>query len=84
MLSRYVPPEEFIEMWIKAYNSGLGQTWIAEQLNTTRQNVEGRAATMRKNGVKLPKLRRAQHYKTNPEEVERLNQMIDSTLSSSQ
>lgn len=50
--------KQFIRVWLEAINSNKTQSWIASQLDVTRQYVSAKAVYMRSMGVNLPEYSR--------------------------
>ena len=74
----YLDKDKFVEVWLEAMQKQESQTWIATQLNTSRQGVSAMAFRLRNRGVDLPKLQTG-----NPQpksEVDLLNDKIKKVL----
>lgn len=74
---KQIKAEHFVSLWLEAYQNGDGVDWIAERMNRPRTTVNGMAATLRREGIKLPTLRRRHIEAVN---IEDLNRMIREKL----
>lgn len=74
---RQIKAEHFVSLWLEAYQNGDGLLWIAERMNRPLSTVNGMAATLRREGIKLPSLRRRHIEAVN---IEDLNKMIREQL----
>jgi hypothetical protein len=74
---RQVKAEHFVRLWLEAYEDGDGIAWISERMNRPTSTVNGMAATLRREGIKLPTLRRRHIEAVN---IEDLNRMIKEQL----
>lgn len=74
---RQVKAEHFVKLWLEAYQNGDGLLWVAERMNRPMSTVSGMAATLRREGIKLPSLRRRHIEAVN---IEDLNRMIKEQL----
>lgn len=50
--------EQFVIRWLEARRLGMNQSWVADELDVTRQAVETRKQALTKAGVNLPALPR--------------------------
>lgn len=69
---RQVKAEHFVHLWLEAYENGDGLLWVAERMNRPISTVNGMAATLRREGIKLPSLRRRHIEAVNIEDLNRL------------
>lgn len=74
---RQVKAEHFVRLWLEAYANNDGIDWVAERMNRPRSTINGMAATLRREGIKLPILRRRHIEAVN---IEDLNRMIREKL----
>ena len=74
-MSNRINLEKFVDVWLEACKLGENQTWIAEQLNMSRQGISQRAGYLRARGVELPQLNLSS-YHLNERSVDRLNERI--------
>lgn len=74
---RKIKAKHFVTLWLEAYENGDGLDWIAERMNRPTTVVNGMAATLRREGVELPSLRR-RHVES--VSIEDLNKMIREKL----
>lgn len=80
-----VETSHFVEVWMQAFLAGHNQTWIADQLELSRQRVSNRADQLRSRGVKLPRLKmHVRPYKSSKplsvDEVAHLNEFITNKI----
>lgn len=68
--------EKFVKKWLEAYKQSEGQSWVAKELNTSRQVVYAKAIYLRQKGVKLPALNRV----TQAINTDALNSLIDESM----
>ena len=74
---KQVRAEHFVQLWLEAYENGDGIDWIAERMNRPNSTINGMAATLRREGVRLPTLRRRHIEAVN---IHDLNSMIKEQL----
>lgn len=72
-----IKAEHFVRLWLEAHENGDGIVWIAERMNRPESTVNGMAMTLRREGIKLPSLRR-RHIET--VNIEDMNNMIREKL----
>jgi biotin operon repressor len=53
-----IKAEQFVRLWNEAVDGRHGISWIAKTIGCSDQHVHSMAATLRKQGVKLPNIRR--------------------------
>jgi DNA-binding transcriptional regulator LsrR (DeoR family) len=76
-IKQRVKPEQFVRLWLEAYRNGQKISWIAETMGVSDASVSRMASSCRKNGVKLPNLRRTFTETIN---VNAMNKMISLQL----
>lgn len=74
---RQIKAEHFVRLWMEAYENGDGLVWIAERMNRPTTTVNGMACALRREGIKLPSLRRRHIEAVN---IENLNKLIRERL----
>jgi len=74
---RSIKAKHFVALWLEAYQNGDGLQWIAERMNRPHTTINGMATQLRREGVKLPTLRR-RHIEA--VSIEDLNRMIKEKL----
>lgn len=70
--------EEFVKAWAQAVRDGNNQSWLAEHFKVSRQHISQKAIYLRKNGVKLPTMKRT--YVTESPDVDSLNALLEKEL----
>lgn len=60
-----LPPNQFVEMYMKFWREGKTMTDLAKALGVTKQAVSSRGRYMRKQGVRLPTFKRYNIHKLN-------------------
>lgn len=53
-----IKAEQFVSLWNEAVENRQSISWIAKTINCSDQTVHSMASTLRKQGVKLPNIRR--------------------------
>lgn len=53
-----IKAEQFVRLWNEAVENRHGISWIAKTIDCSDQTVHSMAATLRKQGVQLPNIRR--------------------------
>jgi hypothetical protein len=53
-----VKAEQFVRLWNEAVENRNGISWVAKTIGCSDQNVSQMAASLRKEGVMLPNIRR--------------------------
>lgn len=70
--------DKFLDIYLAAYKTGQTTRQCAERIGINSIVFNGRVASLKKKGIRLPKLRRATAM--TQEEVDRLNAKIDKAL----
>lgn len=70
----------FVGIWLRAYHNSENIKWIAERLGISPQEAAAKSVTLRRKGVKLPKLVGAFGDEV---DASQLNSLIDKNLTKS-